>query len=76
MIRSSSLNGTDVKEMFAEALKSPEGIVVDWSSRNAYYTDSSKDEIGVVSLDGKYQKTLISEGLVNPRALAIDLRNR
>uniref|UniRef100_A0A914VKD9 Nidogen-1 n=1 Tax=Plectus sambesii TaxID=2011161 RepID=A0A914VKD9_9BILA len=76
VIRSASLNGTDVKEMFAEALKSPEGIVVDWSSRNAYYTDSSKDEIGVVSLDGKYQKTLISEGLVNPRALAIDLRNR
>lgn len=57
-------------------LQSPEGIAIDWSSRNVYYADSVKDEIGVASLDGKYQKTLINEGLVNPRALAIDLRNR
>lgn len=57
-------------------LKSPEGVAVDWSSRNVYYADSVKDEIGVVSLDGKYYKTLINEGLVNPRALAIDLTDR
>ncbi|VDK46117.1 unnamed protein product [Anisakis simplex] len=57
-------------------LQSPEGIVVDWSSRNVYYADSVKDEIGVATLDGKYQKALITEGLVNPRALAIDLRDR
>lgn len=57
-------------------LKSPEGIAVDTSSRNVYYVDSIKDEIGVATLDGKYQKAIVNEGLVNPRALAIDLRNR
>ncbi|KAK6055107.1 Low-density lipoprotein receptor repeat class B [Cooperia oncophora] len=45
-------------------------------SRNVYYADSLNDEIGVASLDGKYQKALITEGLVNPRALALDLNNK
>lgn len=44
--------------------------------RNVYYADSSRDEIGVVSLDGKYQKSLLNEGLFNPRALAIDVQNK
>ncbi|WKY13835.1 hypothetical protein Q1695_004571 [Nippostrongylus brasiliensis] len=75
-IRSASLNGTHQKSFFANDLNSPEGIAVDWSSRNVYYADSLNDEIGVATLDGKYQKALISEGLVNPRALALDLQNR
>jgi hypothetical protein len=42
-------------------------------ARNIYYTDSMRDEIGVVSMDGKYRRTLIKDVVVNPRALAIDL---
>uniref|UniRef100_A0A914XZB2 Nidogen n=1 Tax=Panagrolaimus superbus TaxID=310955 RepID=A0A914XZB2_9BILA len=72
VIRSSTVNGTDLNAHFASELKSPEGIAIDWSSRNLYYVDSLKDEIGVVSLDGKYQRALIKEGLSNPRALEID----
>ncbi|KIH67324.1 Low-density lipoprotein receptor repeat class B [Ancylostoma duodenale] len=75
-IRSASLNGTDHKSFYASELSSPEGIAVDWSSRNVYYADSLNDEIGVASLDGKYQKALVTEGLVNPRALALDMHNR
>uniref|UniRef100_A0A1I7XLN5 EGF-like domain-containing protein n=1 Tax=Heterorhabditis bacteriophora TaxID=37862 RepID=A0A1I7XLN5_HETBA len=75
-IRSSSLNGTDHKSFYAEDLNSPEGIAVDWSSRNVYYADSLNDEIGVASLDGKYKKALITEGLVNPRSVALDIQNR
>ena len=44
--------------------------------RNVYYADSSRDEIGVVSLDGKYQKSLLNEGLHNPRAVTIDIQNK
>ncbi|KAH7700489.1 G2F domain containing protein [Aphelenchoides avenae] len=76
VIRSASVNGTQINSTFAEELRSPEGIAVDWSSRNVYYADSIKDEIGVLSMDGRYQKALIKEGLVNPRALAIDIDNR
>lgn len=35
--------------------------------------DSLRNELGVVSLNGKYQKTLLNEGLVNPRALVMDI---
>ncbi|KJH50181.1 G2F domain protein [Dictyocaulus viviparus] len=75
-IRSASLNGSDQLSFYTDNLSSPEGIAVDWSSRNVYYADSLNDEIGVASLDGKYQKALITEGLVNPRALALDIQNR
>lgn len=57
-------------------LRSPEGIAIDWTSRNLYYIDSIKNELGVLSLDGKYQKALLTEGLVNPRAMVIDIDNR
>ncbi|KAI6214615.1 NIDogen [Aphelenchoides besseyi] len=75
-IRSSTLNGTDIKDVYSDNLRSPEGIAIDWTSRNLYYADSIKDEIGVITLDGRYQKALLTEGLVNPRALAIDIENR
>lgn len=62
--------------MFKDELRSPEGIAIDYASQNMYYADSIKDEIGVITMNGKYQKALLTEGLVNPRALAIDLDNR
>lgn len=74
-IRSAALNGTALNSSYSGELASPEGIALDWRSRNLYYADSIKDEIGVLSLDGRYKKALLSEGLVNPRALAIDLEH-
>ena len=62
--------------MLEQELSSPEGVAVDYSSRNIYYADSGKKEIGVASLDGKYQAVLVEEGLVNPRALTIDLTDK
>ena len=50
---------------------SPEGISVDWVSRNVYWTDSTKDTLEVANLDTKLRKVLISEGLVNPRGVAV-----
>lgn len=75
-IRSATSNGTDTQIVYKNDLRSPEGIAIDYASRNLYYVDSIKDEIGVISIDGRYQKGLITEGLVNPRALAIDLDGR
>lgn len=63
-------------ESYTSVLQSPEGIAIDWISRNLYYIDSIKNELGVLSLDGKYQKVLLTEGLVNPRAMVIDIDNR
>ncbi|XP_060577111.1 nidogen-2-like [Ruditapes philippinarum] len=51
---------------------SPEGIAIDWISRNIYVTDSGLDIIAVVSINGTNRKTLISDDLINPRAIALD----
>ena len=53
-------------------LGSPEGVAVDWISKNIYWTDSGRDRIDVVRFDGTSRKNLIAEGLVNPRAIAVD----
>uniref|UniRef100_A0A915MWM5 Nidogen n=1 Tax=Meloidogyne javanica TaxID=6303 RepID=A0A915MWM5_MELJA len=52
------------------------GIAIDWRSQNIYYVDSIKNELGVLSINGKFQKTLLKEGLNNPRALVIDMESR
>lgn len=53
-------------------LGSPEGVAVDWISKNLYWTDSGFDRIEVSRLDGTNHKTLFSDGLVNPRGIAVD----
>nr|CAD7429100.1 unnamed protein product [Timema monikensis] len=50
---------------------SPEGVSVDWVSRNLYWTDSSKDTLEVAGLDSQLRKTLVTEGLVNPRGVVV-----
>ena len=58
--------------MFYLGLGSPEGVAVDWISKNLYWTDSGTDRIEVSRLDGTHHKTLFSSDLVNPRAIAVD----
>jgi len=53
-------------------LGSPEGVAVDWISKNLYWTDSGTDRIEVSRLNGTHHKTLFSDDLVNPRAIAVD----
>jgi nidogen (entactin) len=50
---------------------SPEGISIDWVSRNIYWTDSKKDTLEVANLDSRRRKVIVSEGLVNPRGVAV-----
>lgn len=64
------------RQLIFSDLDSPEGIAVDWASKNVYYTDSQLDVIGVTTMDGNYHTPLVKEGLVNPRALAIDMQEK
>ncbi|XP_076766279.1 nidogen [Xylocopa sonorina] len=48
---------------------SPEGLAVDWVSRNIFWTD--KKSIEVANLETKKRKVLVSDGLVNPRGIAV-----
>ena len=47
-------------------------MAIDWLSRNMYITDSELDIIAVTTINGTYKKTLISDELVNPRAIVVD----
>lgn len=53
------------------AIGSPEGLAVDWVSRNIYWTDSTNDTIEVANLDSKLRRTLFNTDLVNPRGIAV-----
>ena len=53
-----------------------DGLAVDWRASKLYWTDTTYDTISVSNLDGNNQGLLISSGLDEPRALALDLDNR
>ncbi|XP_025991116.1 nidogen isoform X2 [Solenopsis invicta] len=65
-----SYNGS-MAETFIPKVSSPEGLSVDWVSRNIFWTDSGKTTVEVASLVTKKRKVLISDGLVNPRGIAV-----
>lgn len=54
------------------AVGSPEGISIDWVSRDIYWIDAEMDVINVARLDAiSRKKTIISEGLHDPRDIAV-----
>ena len=53
-----------------------DGLAVDWRASQLYWTDTTYHTISVSDLDGNYQGLLISSGLDQPRAIALDPDNR
>jgi len=45
---------------------------VDWVTGNLYWTDGGAASIQVSDRDGKFRRTLITEGLTKPRAICVD----
>ncbi|XP_059145574.1 very low-density lipoprotein receptor-like [Physella acuta] len=69
-------NGKDeIKTIIEGGVRMPDGIAVDWVHRNLYYSDTGYNKIEVSRLDGSHRKTLISDDLDEPRALAVDPEN-
>jgi hypothetical protein len=56
---------------FVADIGSPEGLAIDWASRNIYWTDSFSDTIEVANLDTKVRRVLFNSSLVNPRGIAV-----
>ena len=50
-----------------------DGLAVDWRALELYWTDTTHNTISVSDLDGKNQRTLISLGFDQPRAINLDL---
>ena len=49
-----------------------DGLSVASQSRAVYYTDSHRNEIVIMSLDGTSRKVLRSQNLSSPRAIVVD----
>ncbi|CAL4228679.1 unnamed protein product, partial [Meganyctiphanes norvegica] len=49
----------------------PDGLAVDWVANNLYWTDAGRKVIEVAMVNGTNRMILISERLVEPRAIAV-----
>ena len=65
-------NGTGIEVVLDTDISNVEGLAVDWVGRNLYLVDSIQAKIFVTTLDGRHKKTLVSEGLQEPRAVVVD----
>ncbi|BET02800.1 low-density lipoprotein receptor [Nesidiocoris tenuis] len=53
------------------SLSNPDGLAVDWVGRNLYWCDKGTDKIEVSTLDGRHRRTLVTQNLKEPRAIAV-----
>ncbi|XP_047508934.1 nidogen [Pieris napi] len=71
-IKRASYDGSGYEQFLSNDVQSPEGIAIDWSARNIFWTDSKKVTIEVANLDTKVRKVLFAkEGIYNPRGIAV-----
>ena len=73
-ISDTSINGN----ASTHRMEFPEGVAVDWVSRNIYWTDSGKKTIEVARLDDRRIRSnqipgvvLFDEQIQNPRGIAV-----
>ncbi|XP_059051418.1 nidogen-like [Achroia grisella] len=71
-IKSAAYDGSGFNYFLPNDVKAPEGISVDWTARNIFWTDSKKYTIEVANIDTKVRKVLFSgNGITNPRGIAV-----
>ena len=63
---------TSIQSEQLVTLQNPDGLAVDWVGKNLYWCDKGSDTIEVSDLNGKHRSVLISKGLSEPRAIAVD----
>lgn len=70
-IRKGKLDGTSQEDVVVTDIVKPEGIAVDWISKNVYWIDAVSKTIEVARTNGSHRKFLIYESLHEPRAIAV-----
>jgi hypothetical protein len=66
-----TLNLTNTETIISPNLTTPDGLAVDWIAENIYWTDAGRKVLEVARLDGSSRKTIIRDGLDEPRAVAM-----
>ena len=67
--------GSSGSLLITHILANPQGVSIDWQSKNVYWTDYQQNWIGVARSDGLYPKVLISGNMVEPRGIAVNARD-
>nr|XP_012544559.2 low density lipoprotein receptor isoform X1 [Bombyx mori] len=71
-IKRAGYDGSEFEQFLNTGIISPEGLAIDWSARNIFWTDSKKLTIEVANLDTKVRKVLFSvQNISNPRGIAV-----
>lgn len=70
-IRRSNYDGTQTEIFLDRDLQFPEGLSVDWLSRNLYFTDSGKRTIELINIDTMVRRVIVEDYLKNPRGIAV-----
>ncbi|XP_072401756.1 very low-density lipoprotein receptor-like isoform X2 [Diabrotica undecimpunctata] len=64
--------GNEKTTVITNDITTSDGLAVDWIYNHIYWTDSGKNTIELANFDGKMRKTLIKDGLEEPRAIALN----
>jgi DNA-binding beta-propeller fold protein YncE len=68
-----TLEGTDLRDLVATALRLPRSIAIDEAGGKIYWMDSGTRKLQRAKLDGSGVEDLITKGLSAPGAIALDV---
>lgn len=66
-----NLDGSKKEILHTIYVLNPDGIAVDWVADNLYWCDKEKGSIEVSKLNGSFTKTIINQGLDDPRGIVV-----
>ena len=71
-VQRANLDGSDVRDIVTDGLRTPTNIALDMNADKVYWTDSGTDTIQRAHLDGSNVEDIITDGLRTPTAIAAD----
>lgn len=71
VIKMSSINGSNIKDVIKWGLESPGGIAIDWIHDLVFWTDSETRRIEVSNFDGTLRSVVIADNIYKPRAIVV-----
>lgn len=63
---------SSIVQIHTNLIQSPDGLAVDWFTKNIYWSDKGRVTIEVSKMDGSFRRILLRKELQTPRAIALD----
>uniref|UniRef100_H2YAY7 EGF-like domain-containing protein n=1 Tax=Ciona savignyi TaxID=51511 RepID=H2YAY7_CIOSA len=71
-VMSANTDGNNQKVILDKAISDPEQVAVDWIGNNLYVVETKVGRIDICNFDGSHRTGVVTNGLRNPRGLALD----